>query len=170
MVAAIRQGDREQFRALYDRTKDRLYRTSLALCANRLDAEDVLQESYVKIFRKIHSLRNPKRLDAWMTRIVVNTAKSKLRQSIHWDDQKENDLPASDTIDDLQNWNELIHALQRLPRGFRTVFVLHAVQEIPQETVATILGISVGTVKSQYHRARLKLQTILSEMGIQFER
>ncbi|NOZ74017.1 MAG: RNA polymerase sigma factor [FCB group bacterium] len=172
LVTAIQQGDRDSFRELYDRYKDRLFKTSLALGLNRQDAEDVLQESFVKIFQKINTLRNPDRLTSWMYRIVVNTAKSKMKwHQNKWDELNENNSRSDRTTDpaNVNHWDELLRALHRLPTGFRNVFVLHAIQDLSQETVADIMGISVGTVKSQYHRSRKKLQTILHEMGIRFE-
>ncbi|MFQ6614181.1 MAG: RNA polymerase sigma factor [Fidelibacterota bacterium] len=172
LVAAIQQGDKDSFRELYDRHKDRLYRVSLMLCQNRQDAEDAFQESFVKIFKNIGTLRNPDRVTAWMLRIVVNTAKTKLKvQPETWNELEEKHTVMNSTTHStsLNNWNELLSAVRRLPLGYRNVFVLHAIQDLPQETVASILNISTGTVKSQFHRARKKLQIILKEMGLRFE-
>ena len=168
LVNALKDGNQSAFRQLYDNYKQPLFQTALAICRNQSDAEDVLQDSFVKIFRKINTLRNAAVLESWMYRIVINSAKS-MTNGPHrkWNDLEEAPLK-SNPVQDSQ-WDQLTKALQDLPLGYRNVFVLHALQEIPQENVAEILGVSLGTVKSQFHRARKKLQKILKKSGVHYE-
>jgi len=169
IVAELKAGNKATFQTLYENFKTPFYRAALGICYNRDDAEDALQNCFLKIYRKIHTLKNPLVLETWMYRILINCAKSTLRSA----QRKWNDL---DELQDMHEqrkdsqWAELMRGLQKIPLGYRNVFVLHAVQEIPQREVAQILGITVGTVKSQFHRARKSLMEVLTEMGVNYEK
>ncbi|MBL7010981.1 MAG: RNA polymerase sigma factor [Candidatus Marinimicrobia bacterium] len=168
-MKGLKAGDQTVFKTLYDNYKEPLYRTAVAICNNSNDAEDVLQDSFVKIFTKIDTLKKPEYLTTWMYRIVINAAKSMTKSKQRkWDEVEEESLITQPKND--SQWFLLTTALQRIPVGYRNVFVLHAIQELPQEKVAAILGISIGTVKSQYHRGRMKLQKILKELGVHYEK
>ncbi len=168
IVKGLKAGNQAAFRQLYDKYKQPLYRTAVAICNDPADAEDILQDSFVKIFYKIGTLRNPAFLEGWMYRIVINAAKSATKSRHRkWDEIEDGSLLSHPEKD--SQWHQLTQALQRLSLGYRNVFILIAIQELPQEKVANILGISIGTVKSQYHRARKKLQKILKEMDVHYE-
>lgn len=169
IVKGLKAGDQMAFKTLYENYKQPLYRTAVAICNDPDEAEDILQDTFVKIFYKIDALRNPAVLEGWMYRIVINAAKSAVKSSNRkWDEIDDGSLVTHPEKE--SQWGQLTSALQRLSLGYRNVFILVAIQELPQENVANILGVSVGTVKSQYHRARKKLQKILKEMDVHYEK
>ncbi|MEE8334818.1 MAG: RNA polymerase sigma factor [Candidatus Neomarinimicrobiota bacterium] len=168
IVTELKAGNRAAFQKLYDNYKQPFYRAALGICYNSDDAEDALQNCFLKIYRKIHTLKNPRVLESWMYRILINCAKSTLKSAHRkWSDLDDLDTKHEKSKD--SQWTELMLGLQKIPLGYRNVFVLHAIQEIPQQEVAQILGVTVGTVKSQFHHARHRLMEVLTEMGVKYE-
>lgn len=169
-VAAAQKGSIPAFRWLYENFKDEMFRTSLAICRSEFLAEEALQESFIRIYRKIHRLRNAKKFVPWLYRIVINTTYSTIkRHRNNWDELDGRQFEQNAVESDSSIWDSLAVALQKLPKGYRNVFILHFLQSLPHEQVAVILNISTGTSKSQYSRARQKLKTIMHSMGVTYE-
>lgn len=134
---------------------------------NSDDAEDVLQDSFIKIFSKIKTFRKDVPVFFWMRRIAINTAINKLRENKNL--LSESAMAYSEHFQDnnnvLDNINtkDLLAIVQELPDGFRAVFNLRAIDGYTHAEIAVMLGISEGTSKSQYSRAKSHLRKTLSE-------
>ena len=135
------------------------------------DAEDIFHEGFVKVFKNLASLKNPEALEGWMCRIMINHSINHYRasakmiahidvQEVHLEDDTYNKI-----IDSL-NDETITQLIQLLPEGYRLVFNLYVVDGYTHPDIAEMLGISVGTSKSQLHAAKQLLQKRLLEMGV----
>ena len=165
-------GDLGAFEALYERHNRRVYSLCLRMTQNVAEAEDLAQEAFIQLFRKIGSFRGESAFTTWLHRLTVNQVlmhfrKKGVRLEQTTDDgetpvqvvagtQNPNQMPVVDRI-------ALDRAIGQLPPGYRTVFVLHDVEGHEHEEIARMLGCSVGTSKSQLHKARMKLRTLLRQ-------
>jgi len=132
------------------------------------EAEDILQDSFIKVFQKIESYKSTGPLGAWIRRIVVNTALQRIRDNKHYKmhveiDQTETILEVSDDVLATMEATEIMKKIQKLPVGFRTVFNLYAIEGYTHPEIAKKLGVSVGTSKSQYSRARAILRVLIEK-------
>ena len=158
-------------RAMYARFSGQLFATAMRHTNSREDDEDVLQDSFVKIFKHISSYRQDFSFEGWMRRIVVNTAITHYRKNqkhTHHLDVVE--MPA--TPRDLENQHdpeftadELERAIAQLPIGYRTVFCLYVIEGFKHHEIAEQLGVDVNTSKSQLSRARKYLQRTLATLS-----
>lgn len=171
LVRASAAGDEQAFEQLYRRYSRRVYSLCLRILGNPADAEDVTQEVFLQLFRKLGTFRGDAAFTTWLHRMTVNAALMHLRKSVVRHEEAQADeqirgltdarahergaLPLIDRI-------ALERAIQQLPPGYRTVFVLHDVEGYEHEEIARMLGISVGTTKSQLHKARMKLRQMLT--------
>ena len=149
------------FERLYEMYRGRVFSTAYRMLSNRADAEDVTQDIFVKVFKKLGSFRGDSAVSTWIYRIAVNACldfrrRRRLRQAVSLDDGIEvGSTPLSVT--------RLIEsALPRMAEGYRRVFVLHDIQGLKHEEIGRILGITDGASKSQLHRARAFLRRELS--------
>ena len=130
------------------------------------EAEDALQEGFLKVFASLKSFRGDSRLDTWITRIMINTALNAQRQKLYllpMVDITAVNLPEDEEISLASfNLSELITMIQALPDGCRLVFNLFAIEGYNHKEIAGMLGISEGTSKSQYSRAKSLLKVKLS--------
>jgi RNA polymerase sigma-70 factor, ECF subfamily len=145
-------GDREAFDRLFRMLQEPLYRYIFSLVGARAPAEDVLQEVFILIYRKIRWLREPELLRPWVYRIATREAFKHLKRERRWTDKAEDesvllDLPAP-SCDDLAP--EMIAQLvDRLSPASRAVIALHYLHEMPLAEIAEVMGVAVGTVKSR---------------------
>jgi RNA polymerase sigma-70 factor, ECF subfamily len=174
-IERAKQGDAEAFEALYDRHKRRVYSLCLRMTANTAEAEDLTQEAFLQLYRKIATFRGESAFSTWLHRLSVNVVLMHLRkkglpvvsleettQGGGEEDTPKKDFGAEDvalagSIDRLQ----LQKAVDSLPPGYRTIFVLHDVQGYEHNEIAGIVGCSIGNSKSQLHKARMKLRDLL---------
>ena len=174
-IEKAKQGDPEAFQALYDRHKRRVYSLCLRMTANTAEAEDLTQEAFLQLYRKIATFRGESAFSTWLHRLSVNVVLMHLRkkglpvvsleettQGGTEEDTPKKDFGAEDvalagSIDRLQ----LQRAVESLPPGYRTIFVLHDVQGYEHNEIAGIVGCSIGNSKSQLHKARMKLRDLL---------
>ncbi len=172
-------GNAQAQKQLYDRYSRKMYGVCLRYASDQSMAEDFLQEGFIRIFMKLKSFRSQGSLEGWMRRIMVNTTleilrkKDILRNSVELSHSNlqigERDDPESDTTDpddpDVLHFSAetLAKALSEMPQGFRTVFNLYAVDQYTHKEIGGLLGISEGTSKSQYARARSWLKRKLTE-------
>jgi RNA polymerase sigma-70 factor (ECF subfamily) len=129
-----------------------------------LEAEDILQESFVKIFQSIKDFRQEAKLETWITRIMVNTALNSQRKKLYlypMVDVEEINLPTDEVSLSGIHFSQLLEMIQSLPQGCRIVFNMFAIEGFSHKEIAEMLGISEGTSKSQYARARSLLQSKL---------
>lgn len=147
---------------LYERYQSRLFGLCLRYARSEAEAVDYLQEGFIKIFRDLKNFRGDGPLEAWMCRVMVNTAISKLRRKswIRDDTYDWESIPAEEpeTDPDGLDASQLIELIQQLPDGFRSVFNLYAIEGYAHKEIAQILDIAESTSRSQYLRARKLLQ------------
>lgn len=172
-IEKAKQGDAEAFEALYNLHKRRVYSLCLRMTANTAEAEDLAQEAFLQLFRKIATFRGESAFSTWLHRMAVNVVLMQLRkkglslvpleETVETEDEApKKELGAADTklvgsLDRLQ----LERAIDRLPPGYRTIFVLHDVEGYEHNEIAEIVGCSIGNSKSQLHKARLKMRDLL---------
>jgi len=173
LVEKCKQGDSLGYSQLYSKYCKAMFNTSLRIVNNVGDAEDVLQEAFVDAFRHLNDFRYNSTFGAWLKRIVINKSITLLRkkkmQLVDIETTQVADKGDSDSVDEeafQYKVDEVRKAIQKLPVGYRTVVSLYLLEEIPQEEIGTILGISHNTVRTQYHRAKQKLIGILKEGGL----
>jgi RNA polymerase sigma-70 factor (ECF subfamily) len=167
LIEACVKGDRQAQRHLYDLFSKRMYVVCLRYTKSQQEAEDVLQDSFIKIFKNLKGYRGESRLDYWIKRIVVNTALNSQRKKLYM-------YPMVD-IDDVKNefddnralgsfdLEELLKMIHELPAGCQTIFNLYAIEGYSHKEIAETLGVSEGTSKSQFSRARKLLQEKIAE-------
>jgi RNA polymerase sigma-70 factor, ECF subfamily len=175
LASAAAVGDRNAFEELYNRHNRRVYSLCLRMTGNTQDAEDLTQDVFIQLFRRIGSYRGEAAFSTWLHRLTVNQVLMRFRKrAVKFESvTEEGELPtiiahgsenprAMPIIDHIA----LDKAIKRLPVGYRTVFVLHDIEGYEHEEVAKLLGVTVGTSKSQLHKARLKLRALLSGEGV----
>jgi len=172
-IERAKQGDAEAFEVLYNLHKRRVYSLCLRMTANTAEAEDLAQEAFLQLFRKIGTFRGESAFSTWLHRMAVNVVLMRLRKKglpvVPLEDTQDTEeeapkkeLGAPDavlagSIDRLQ----LERAVAALPPGYRMIFVLHDVEGYEHNEIASIVGCSIGNSKSQLHKARMKLRESL---------
>jgi RNA polymerase sigma-70 factor (ECF subfamily) len=173
-IDKAKQGNAEAFQALYDRHKRRVYSLCLRMTANTAEAEDLTQEAFLQLYRKIATFRGESAFSTWLHRLSVNVVLMHLRKkslpvvSLEETTQPgEEDTPKKDFgAEDVALAGSIVRlqlqrAVESLPPGYRTIFVLHDVQGYEHNEIAKIVGCSIGNSKSQLHKARMKLRDLL---------
>ena len=163
LIQACMREDRLAQKALYDRYKKAMYTVSYRMMGDFDAADDVLQEAFIKIFRALPKFRKESTLGAWIKTIVVRTALSKLRTLKRTETLEDHHTAGMITWEQPLDVEYLEKAIQALPEGYRAVFVLIEVEGYPHKEVAEMLGISVGTSKSQLFYAKKKLRAMLKD-------
>ena len=172
-IERAKQGDAEAFEVLYNLHKRRVYSLCLRMTANAAEAEDLSQEAFMQLFRKIATFRGESAFSTWLHRMAVNVVLMQLRKKglvvvpLEDDIETEEEAPKKDfgaqdlalegSIDRLR----LQNAIGKLPPGYRSIFVLHDVEGYEHNEIAEIVGCSIGNSKSQLHKARMKLRELL---------
>jgi len=167
-------GDMPAFEELYSRHNRRVYSLCLRMTQNVAEAEDLAQEVFIQLFRKIGSFRGESAFTTWLHRLTVNQVLMHFRKRGVRSEQTtdDGDVPVQ-IVQGTENPNRmpvvdriaLDKAIAQLPPGYRTVFILHDIEGHEHEEIARILGCSVGTSKSQLHKARMKLRTLLRQQN-----
>ena len=176
-IRRAQAGDPTAFEFLYQLHSRRVYALCLRMVGNPADAEDLMQEAFLQLFRKIGTFRGESAFSTWLHRMTVNVVLMRLRKkSLPTDSLEETlepdaentgpkrdvgapDLRLSGAVDRVN----LERSIEKLPPGYRTVFVLHDVQGYEHNEIAGIMGCSVGNSKSQLHKARTRLRELLQE-------
>ena len=172
-IERAKQGDAEAFEALYNLHKRRVYSLCLRMTANTAEAEDLTQEAFLQLFRKIGTFRGESAFSTWLHRMSVNVVLMHLRKkglavvpledTIETEEESARKEPGAEdpvlagSVDRLQ----LERAIGALPPGYRAIFVLHDVEGYEHNEIAAMVGCSIGNSKSQLHKARLKLRDLL---------
>ncbi len=170
-------GDAAAFEFLYHLHSRRVYALCLRMMNNPSDAEDLMQEAFMQLFRKIGTFRGESAFSTWLHRMTVNVVLMRLRKkSLPVSSLEETTEPDEETggprkdigAPDLRlsgaiDRVNLERSVEKLPPGYRTVFVLHDVQGYEHNEIADIMGCSVGNSKSQLHKARTRLRALLQE-------
>ncbi len=185
LVARLRARDDSALEALMERYSSRLYRVAFGITRNHAEAEEVVQDAFLALFRKIDAFEGRSALGTWLYRVAANAAlikrrgkRGELEVSLEdclptfladghregdrawvladWSNTPEDELLSGEAREILEA------ALDRLPEHYRALLVLRDVEELSNEQVAEILGESVASVKSRLHRARMALREVLT--------
>lgn len=167
LLKGLRNGERVAQKALFDKLKASMYAVCLRYMPTNFEAEDVLLTGFAKVFSEIHRFDEKGPLEAWVRRIMVNQALQELRRKrmLFVQVNESEEVPASEVPDVHLAVEDLMQLINKLPQGYRAVFNLYAIEGYSHQEIATLLGISEGTSKSQLSRARLLLQQQLQEVG-----
>ena len=170
LVDAVRRNAPGSREALYHRYKRRVFALSSRI-AGPSDAEEVAQEAFIRIFRGVPRFRGDSALGTWIYRLTVNAAlshRSRRPPPAESFEARAAELPlvADPHEGDSALRSRLERGLEALPVGYRTVIVLHDIEGLEHEEIASVLGCHVGTSKSQLHKARARLREILAASGI----
>lgn len=164
----LKQKDNAACKQLYLQYADAMYNICLRILLHQEEAEDALQEAFIKIFNSIHQFRNESSIGSWVKKIVTNTCLNVLRKKkMYWVELDEN-ADLNDPDEDTEN-NDSIHysieeikqALEELPNGYRLVFNLFIFEEYTHLQIAELLEITESTAKSQLFKAKRKIKSIL---------
>ena len=173
LVERVKQKDQRAFKELYDLFAKPMYNICFRILNHEDDANDVLQESFVKVFQNIHQLQKAELFPAWMKRICVNTAIQAVKNNKkmvleEWEDkpgmvnlQDERDILEETEFE--QNIHAIHEAIKKLPDRYRIVFSLHVIEDYSHEEIEKMLGIVSGTSRSQYLRAKQKLIELIKK-------
>ena len=163
-------GSLAAFEIIYQRYHRRTYSLTMRMTNNTSEAEDLTQEVFIQLFRKAGSFRGDSAFSTWLHRLTVNQVLMHFRRrSVKNEKVSDDGEMPEQTVHGTANPNKmpvvdriaLKNAIGELPNGYRNVFILHDVEGYEHEEVARMMGISVGTSKSQLHKARLKLRGLL---------
>ena len=163
-------GNLAAFELLYQRYHRRTYSLCLRMTNSQTEAEDLTQEVFIQLFRKIGSFRGDSAFSTWLHRLTVNQVLMHFRRrSVKNEKTSEDGEIPEQTVSGTENPNKmpvidrlaLNKAIEQLPPGYKKVFWLHDVEGYEHEEIARMLKLSVGTSKSQLHKARLKLRGLL---------
>lgn len=167
IVEGCLRNDLKMQQALYDRFSGRMFVVCLRYAAGQLEAEDILQEAFVKVYLKIKTYREEASLAQWIKRIIINTALNHQRSKLYMypmvDVEQLHDLADQENTLSGFSYQELLAFIQELPSGCRVIFNLYAIEGYGHKEIAEMLGVSEGTSKSQYARAKKLLQQQLAE-------
>ncbi len=173
LIACAQRGDEDAFAQLYELHKRRVYSLCLRMTGDVAEAEDLAQEAFLQLFRKISTFRGESAFSTWLHRLVVNVVLMHLRkkglQQVSLDEvdpSQEEPVKREYGDDDRRLLSSvdritLKDAIDELPPGYRAIFVLHDVEGYEHNEIAHIMNCSVGNSKSQLHKARLKLREAL---------
>lgn len=165
LIAKCIEGDQQAQRELYNRYASKLMPMAMRYAKSQADAEDILQDAFIKIFRGLESFRKEAQFLTWMKRIVINTSinhnRKKLYQEPMLDIEKTTLHVEQELILSQFHFTELLAMIQKLPVGCRTVFNMFAIEGYAHKEIAEKLEISEGTSKSQYSRARALMKAMV---------
>lgn len=165
LLAACQRGDSGAQRRLFEQYNSMLFNVCLRYARDRPEAQDMLQEAFLLIFKDLGQYKGEGPLGAWLCRVTVRVALQQLRRKNPLRDAEDyNDLPAAtfDVLPDQElNSEAILHMVQQLPPGYRAVFNLHCVEGWPYPDIATEMGINESSVRSQYTRACRQLRIML---------
>jgi len=174
-IRLAQQGDAEAFEIIYHRHRLRVYALCMRMLHDPVEAEDVAQEVFIQLFRKIQTFRGESAFSTWLHRLTVNLVlmhlRRKKRPSTSLDDTTgsgEEDIKPRQEIGGLDprlsglvDRLNLRSAIRQLPSGYREIFILYDVHGYRHSEIAKILGHSIGNSKSQLHKARKRLRELL---------
>lgn len=166
LARAISKKDTKAQTALYDKYAAKMLAICMRYVGDKMEAEDVMIEGFMKIFDKINQFNYQGSFEGWMKRIMVNEALMKLRskKTVEVEIDEVRYLEADSSITTTLNTQDLMQLINELPVGYRTVFNLYAIEGYSHAEIGEMLGISEGTSKSQLSRARAFLQERIREM------
>jgi RNA polymerase sigma-70 factor, ECF subfamily len=175
IIRQAQEGDARAFEQLYRRYSKRVYRLCLRMVKNEAEAEDLTQEAFLKVFRKIHTFQGKSAFSTWLHRVSVNAVLMSLRKKKRVEIPLENDdhyeeepgvprqVPGGPdpSLSGLFDRENLKRVFCRMPQGYKRMLVLHDVLGYDHNEIAVLANCSVGNSKSQLHKARVRMRTLL---------
>ena len=162
------EGDLKAFKSIFDFYLPKMSPVSLRYCANDLEADDILQDSFIKIYYNLKSFKFEGSFEGWIRKTVVNTALNYYKknkrtvQIVKIEDVSESDTPEAELSDIEQlEQEQLLKIIQQLPEGYRTVFTLYVLDDFSHKEIANMLGIDEGTSRSQYSKAKKMINKLM---------
>jgi RNA polymerase sigma-70 factor, ECF subfamily len=175
VIQRAQQGDSDAFAALFHAHKARIYSVCLRMTNNAAEAEDLTQDAFLQVFRKIATFRGDSAFSTWLHRIAVNTVLMHFRKKSLCQVSLDEPYSSSDGAKIRREYGArdnrlagcvdrvaLAAAIKELPHGYRTIFLLHEVEGYEHQEIAEMLGCSVGNSKSQLHKAKLRIRELLA--------
>lgn len=166
-------GKRQAQRSLYEQFAPKMYAIAMRYAKTTLEADDILQEAFINVFRHIENFVKDCPLEFWIRKIVVNqalkTGRTKYDKAFKEEVTDINYSSEENIILDQFDLEQLLQIIRRLPDGFQQIFSLYAIEGYKHKEIAELLGISEGTSKSQYARARAQLQEMLLKEDKSYE-
>jgi RNA polymerase sigma-70 factor (ECF subfamily) len=177
-IRLAQQGDATAFEAIYRLHSGRVHALCLRMLRDPVEAEDLTQEAFMQLFRKIHTFRGESAFSTWLYRLTVNLVLMRLRRkepmstsldeitgNDREDDRPRNDIGGPDlSLTGLFDRCNLQAAINQLPLGYKLAFILHDVYGYEHNEIAKIRGCSIGNSKSQSHKARKRLRDLLQRV------
>ncbi|MDX2249881.1 MAG: RNA polymerase sigma factor [Bacteroidia bacterium] len=170
LVERCKRGDQMAQFELYKKYTKAMYNVAVRITRDAMEAEDVLQEAFVRAFRSLHSFKGDSTFGAWLKRIVINTSINHLKKRkgdfVDIDEVKidvSEEKPEKETFAPQWEMKQVREAIMNLPEGYRLVFSLYLIEGYDHKEIGDILGISEATSKSQFSRAKKKLREMLEE-------
>ncbi len=173
LVHRAQDGDPAAFDEIVERHKGVVFRAALAALRNREDAEDVTQETFITAYRKLDTFRGESQLRTWLSRIAWNKSmdhrrRGRFRSFLHLDEPDAVELPALEADPERSTLAASVHAkvrreIDRLPENLRDTLLLASGGDLDYATIAGMLGVREGTIKSRVHEARALLRSSLED-------
>ncbi len=161
-------------KALYDKYSGKMLVVCYRYAPNREDAEDMLQEGFIKVFSQIHTFENRGALEGWIRRIIVHTCINNLKKNKRFNESVDlihaNSLHVrEEAIPSIIQAKEVVECIRQLPIGYKTVLNLYAIEGFSHREIAQMLDIEESTSRSQYTRAKAMLEDILVRRNIMYK-
>ena len=167
LIEGCIRGDRKMQKELYERFAPKMFGVCLRYASSNEEAEDILQEGFIMVFKKIGSYRNEGSFEGWIRRIFVNTAIEHFRRKTHQQPITEKEESTVEgkylSVLDALAEKDIVQLIQQLSPGYRTVFNMYVIEGYSHKQIAEELGISEGTSKSQLSRAKQILQELVQK-------
>jgi len=166
LIEGCCNNDQSSQKQLFERFSGRMLVVGMRYTKSRFEAEDILQEAFIKVFEQIKKFRRECPLEQWIKRIVINTALKQNRSKLYLHPAVDVDT-LSEVIPEVEltlsnfHFQELLEVIRRLPTRCQIIFNLYAIEGYSHQEIANLLNIQEGTSKSQYARARMLLQSML---------
>ncbi len=162
IIHELRKGNTDALIELYRDHASTIFASAYSIVNNKVLAEDICHNCFLKLFEKAHELKTPEQLLSWMRTVARNEALMELRKNKRFDLHNEDGsalVEENTTEDKWEHWKvtDIVHAIKQLPEGYRIVLSLYLIENLSHEEIAQTLKISPGTSRSQYARGRKKL-------------
>jgi RNA polymerase sigma-70 factor (ECF subfamily) len=165
IIAKVKKGDKQSFKLLYELYADYALRTAYAITKNKYDASDIVQETFIKVYKNIDSFAADKPFKPWFYRILINECNRYLnwknKNGVTSDNLEEHINNAQNPLDDHNKYDDLYQAISGLDDIYRIPIILKYLNDLPEKDVAETLNVNVNTLKSRLFKARQKLKDLL---------
>lgn len=170
IIAGCLQGNPIAQRELYNRHSPKMLSVCFRFAQSREDAEDMLQEGFIKVFTQMHTFQNKGAFEGWIRRIIVHTCINLLKKNKKFNESVDLDYAMQaqikDNIPSLMQAKQVVESIRLLPMGYRTVLNLYAIEGYSHKEIGEILEIGESTSRSQYTRAKAMLEQVLIKKRI----